>query len=489
MTPAEQLTARALRELSAAELAVLDTQLAAEPELQTQAKDLEAFCALLTSHLGADTPGLRAEQRTALTDAVAAKRPPRPATLTANTRLPSRAPTPVWRQPVVWITGLAACAVFILSQRLGSSPEQPMTQAETPSSESVRIKLAPKKAETPPQVAKALEPNRPQQGMETALVRNLPLPSLDTANQRPLVAPAEKPLAGVLSQQIAFQNTPTGQQPDGLYTTKDSGPSYFSIGLGGLGSWTSAVAQLGHGIRPQPDSVRVEEFVAAVSASGVSPVAGLPAAVSIEITDTPWDATRRMAHITVRAGENGNLADISGSVQFNPFRVKAHRLMAYENRALTAQYSSVPAGILQAGSSYTCLYELELMPRATASTPLADSTSEEKRTGFTFDAQAPAKIFHPDAELFTASISFRDPAGQPGQVQASPTAAYLPLEKASAAAQHTAAAACLALKLQGKAESIAWESILIWSKASPSTQRSQELAKAIQAAQRLLVKE
>jgi hypothetical protein len=496
ITP-EHLTAHVLQELPEPELAAVQAELETAPELRAAEQELADFCGLLTDHLGSEKLGLRPEQRSAL---LAGSHGRRTAGLTMvanaspSTKTSALTPrhVPVWRQPAVRITAAAAAVVALLITQLRwQDPDQSEAVAEVkPSSEDVHISLGqPKANNVPTNVGQGLTPSKPSSIVDQTIAQTMrqSLPPLDAAQPKgALLPPKSAQLALVQSDQVLFQNDAKGQQPDGLYDTKTAGRSFFSL-TPSIASWTTNYDHLKRGMRPQPASVRVEEFVAAFASSN-QPAAKEPRLL-VEITDAPWDPSKRLARVELRAGDQAALAELSGMAEFNPFQVSSYRLLSYENRSQQAQQTAVPAGKLSAGATAVALYELvPLTVIVPETTQLADTTSEQKKEGFSFDAKAPQKVFTPTAELAAFSVKYRDAAGAAQQLNAAPVASqWQPLDKTSGAARLSAAATAMALKLSGQADSLSWEAIatLARSAGAKSHPRHAELLDAIQRAAKL----
>jgi hypothetical protein len=154
------------------------------------------------------------------------------------------------------------------------------------------------------------------------------------------------------------------------------------------GSYTVARGNLEDGNLPDPDSIRVEEFVNFFD-YGDAPPTRDDFALSAEGAPTPFAGPGyRLLRFNVRARQirpepveelEGTLEtiakDAKAQVAFNPEVVARWRLLGYENRDIADEKlrdGSVDAGEIGAGHSVTALYEVELKPGAAADRPVAN---------------------------------------------------------------------------------------------------------------------
>ena len=132
--------------------------------------------------------------------------------------------------------------------------------------------------------------------------------------------------------------------------------------------YTAAWQLVMDGRLPDPDSVRVEEFINYFD-QGFEPPADDPFAVQIEGAPSPFGGE---GHWLIRVGLQGRFTDagespviarnVEAPVEFNPDVVSSYRQLGYEYRRFAENDSpndAMVAGEVRAGLTVTALYELK----------------------------------------------------------------------------------------------------------------------------------
>jgi hypothetical protein len=143
---------------------------------------------------------------------------------------------------------------------------------------------------------------------------------------------------------------------------------------------------------PPASNARVEELLNPFTYSYPAPTDNLAVAVSVEVATCPWDISRRLARIALKArdarpgeGDKPVASNLTTEVQFNAAATNAWRLIGYESGD-PAPGGTFPAADLAAGRGVTALYVIEPV---TGAVPSSSTPSD----------------------LFTVSVRYRDTAG------------------------------------------------------------------------------
>jgi secreted protein with Ig-like and vWFA domain len=356
----ELLTALALDELTEEERSIIEAELHTSPALKSQLESTRAFCSLLHQELGGAELALSDEQRRLLHDQVQATTRVSAIESRQPKKLPTKPASPVLTQPLIWITGLAAVGVTMLSYHLTSTQEEDPSllveakdaarREQKADSESVTIKL--KQAER-----------------DSLAKNNLDAPSTRIATPPPpvvvLVPEAAKPLpAGPLegssydyagfnlasipkqemtelrSRQIAISDdelfgdhrdsralfTPAANLPahnTQFVSTHNEPLSTFSADVD-TASYALVRRSLNAGHRPVPSLVRLEEIINYFPYDYPETTKEEPFSVDVQVTEVPWQPKHRLARIGIKAQADKTplgasnyvfLIDISGSMQ------------------------------------------------------------------------------------------------------------------------------------------------------------------------------
>ncbi|MDQ2867131.1 MAG: von Willebrand factor type A domain-containing protein [Verrucomicrobiota bacterium] len=129
----------------------------------------------------------------------------------------------------------------------------------------------------------------------------------------------------------------------------------------GTGSYEKVRRALEAGIRPSPADVHVAEMVNAFAYTYPEPADAAPAAIHIDAATCPWRTDARLVRIGIRASHGADraevvLRDARVTVNFNPARCSAFRLVGYEEGNAS---SATPAGYaLRSDDQITALYEI-----------------------------------------------------------------------------------------------------------------------------------
>lgn len=137
----------------------------------------------------------------------------------------------------------------------------------------------------------------------------------------------------------------------------------------GRSSFATLRRRLGAGQRPLPEEIRIEEWINAFAfeEAGTTDAAGAhPLAVRHETTDSPWQKGSRLARLVITGTAPRTMAEVRGvTLEFDPMRVRAYRIVGFENRGRT-----FPLGVPASGAArQTSLAILaEFVPATTGDT-------------------------------------------------------------------------------------------------------------------------
>jgi hypothetical protein len=115
---------------------------------------------------------------------------------------------------------------------------------------------------------------------------------------------------------------------------------------------------------PARGSVRIEELVNAFDYGYAAPTDGRAFAAYTEVASCPWQPKHRLVRIGLRAREEADPSlkvadDLHVSVEFNPRRVSAYRLIGFDRRLSTRPADTAPTHQdVRAGQALTVLYEV-----------------------------------------------------------------------------------------------------------------------------------
>lgn len=159
---------------------------------------------------------------------------------------------------------------------------------------------------------------------------------------------------------------------------------------------------------PARGSVRVEELVNAFDYGYAAPTDGRTFAAYTEVASCPWEPKHRLVRIGLRAREEADAStkvadDLRVSVEFNPQRVTAYRLIGFDRRLSTRPTDAAPAHpSVRSGQALTALYEV--IPAA--ATPTTNPLKYQ-------DPPHPTKAGL-STELLTLNLRYALPQGQGG---------------------------------------------------------------------------
>ncbi len=209
--------------------------------------------------------------------------------------------------------------------------------------------------------------------------------------------PSDMVLGGpALPRSVArFDGAPVG----GFRRTVELPLSTFAVDVTAA-SYAEVRRSLAAGGLPAKDAVRVEELVNAFAYAYPEPAKGRAVSITAETAACPWNA----AHKLVRIGLKGRWAAMAVKVQveFNPARVRAYRLLGYEDARLSARDFDGEAGgasELGPGRAATALYEV-----VPAGAPLPETGGGRLK----YQPERPAGA---SSELLSVKVRCKEPGG------------------------------------------------------------------------------
>ena len=137
----------------------------------------------------------------------------------------------------------------------------------------------------------------------------------------------------------------------------------------GRGSFATLRRRLGTGQRPLPEEIRIEEWINAfefeeTDAAGAA--GDHPLALRHETADSPWQKGSRLARLVITGARARTTAEVRGvTLEFDPMRVRAYRIVGFENRGKTFPLG-LPASEVARQTSLAIL--AEFVPATTGDT-------------------------------------------------------------------------------------------------------------------------